>query len=79
MTARNLLHVSRVQEFATWCETVKGLKTRPRDVGYEILQVQPKGSTLWHTLFRREHMPEHVTVPWALEPLVLNFIRSTKS
>lgn len=78
MAARSLLHKSRVNEFLLWCREVKGLETREGRGDYEIAQILPKGSTRWQVLFSRSTMPEHVTVPDPLIPLVLNFIRSTK-
>ena len=82
MAARNLLHKNRFQEFLTWCEVEKGLATRPGMGDYQLGQVQAKGSGQksgqWHTFFYRIHMPEHVTVPEAMIPLVSNFIRSTR-
>lgn len=77
MARRELLHKSRVAEFRQWCEKVKGLTTRDGRGPYEVFQILPKGSRNWQVIFSRNYMPEHVTVPEPLVPLVLNFIRST--
>lgn len=75
---RDLLHVSRLAEFLKWCQEVKQLQTREGRGDYQLAQIQPRGSKDWHVLYSRIHMPEHVTVPDPLVPLVCNFIRSTK-
>ena len=78
MARRDLLHVSRVSEFREWCTQVKGLEVRDGRGAYEICQILPKGSKRWQVIFSRDRMPEHVTVPEPLVPLVLNFIKSAR-
>lgn len=78
MPDKHLLHKTRVEEFALWCKDTKKLCVRPGRGPYQILQIQPKGSKDWYVLYERLHMPEHVTVPTALVPLVRNFIRNTR-
>lgn len=81
MAARNLLHKSRVPEFLEWCKTEKGLVVTSGNGDWQIARVQAKatnGKGQWHVIYERLKMPEHVTVPDPLIPLVQNFIRSTK-
>lgn len=78
MAAKHLLHKSRLSEFLKWCQDEKGLAVRNGQGDWQLAQIQPKGSKSWHVIYERIHMPEHVTVPDPLVPLVLNFIRSTK-
>lgn len=76
MTARNLLHKRRVDEFAQWM-TDEDIPWREGRGEYEILQVQlPNGG--WACLYRRENMPEHVTVDKRLVELVHAFLSQTK-
>jgi hypothetical protein len=76
MSARSLLHKSRVDEFLNWCRDVKGHQVRPGRGPYQIAQIKPKWSKQWHVLYSRNYMPEHVTVVVDLVPLVTNFIRT---
>jgi hypothetical protein len=81
MAARNLLHKRRLQEFLDWCKAEKGLNTAPGSGDFQLARIQAKatnGKGQWHVIYERLDMPEHVTVPEPLIPLVLNFLRSTK-
>lgn len=75
--SRNTLHINRLQDFKDWLDS-KGLKWRDRNIGYEVLQVQPRGSTQWWGIWRRDHMPEHYSVDSRMDGMVLNFLRETK-
>lgn len=79
MAARNLLHRDRLQEFLKWCVEEKKLEVREGRGIHEAAQILPKGSKNWQVIFTRNRMPEHLTVPDPLIPLVLNFIRSTRT
>ena len=75
--SRCLLHVSKVPDFIEWCKS-KGIATRDGRGEYELFQIQPIGSKIWMCLYRREVMPEHVTIDYRLHRLVKNFIQQTK-
>lgn len=76
--SRNTLHLTRLQDFKNWCDT-KGIKWRDRDIGYEVLQVQPVGSTLWYGVYRRDRMPEHYSTDLRMDGMLRNFLKETKN
>jgi hypothetical protein len=75
--SRNTLHINHLQDFKDWLDT-KQVKWRDRDVGYEVLQVQPRGSVLWYGVYRRTHMPEHYSTDSRMDAMVRNFIQEMK-
>lgn len=77
MARRDLLHKSRLQEFLDWCVSEKKLMVGSGMGDYQLALIRTQGGT-WHVIYSRLKMPEHVTVPEPLVPLVLNFLRSTK-
>lgn len=78
--SRNLLHVSKLQEFMKWCNE-RGLEAKEHSqVGYMVATVKPKSCKLQHGygIWRRDKMPEHLTVDRRLEPVVRIFIKETR-
>lgn len=75
MGNRNLLHVSKVEDFKAYLDEI-GVEHRPGRGEYELLQVHVDGA--WPKLYSRLKMPEHVTVQNALIPLVTAFIHRSK-
>ncbi len=76
MSARNLLHKTRVAEFQAWL-TAEGIPWRGPRGDWQIMQIQLRDGQ-WACIYERIHMPEHVTVDKRLVPLVYAFINSTK-
>lgn len=75
--SRNLLHVSKLDEFQAWLTKV-GVEHRPGRGEYEVLQVKTKKGT-WQCVFRRHEMTEHFTVAYPLEPIVRRFINDNRT
>ena len=73
---RHLLHKSRLAEFQAWLGS-RGIDSRPGKGDYEVLQVL-RNDGHWFKLYRREHMPEHLTVQGPLVQLVREFIHETR-
>lgn len=69
---RHLLHKSKVEDFKAWLDT-QGISHRPGRGEYEILQVL-RADGQWFKLYRRNHMPEHVTVQEPLVALVRRYV-----
>lgn len=76
MSHRNLLHKSKLDEFQLWCRA-NNIATRPGKGDYQVLQVLTPRSG-WQVVFRKNDMPEHLTVNAALEPLVREFISAER-
>ena len=75
MAARNLLHITKVEAFVIWL-IEQGHECRDPVGHYQLLQVRLNGSPIWHAIYRREHMPEHVTVVQPLVPVVHQWLRA---
>lgn len=72
MAARNLLHINRLEDFKAWLDS-QGIEHRPGRGHYEVLQVQVV-KPFWCVIYRRDHMPEHLTVPENLRRTITRFI-----
>jgi len=72
VVARNLLHKDKLEGFKSWL-TAKGREHRPGRGSWQVLQV--KHGSGWQALFERAEMPEHLSVPGPLIPLVQAYIR----
>ena len=72
MVARNLLHKDKLEGFKSWL-TAKGREHRPGRGDRQTLQV--KHGNGWMPIFERAEMPEHLSVPGPLIPLVQAYIR----
>lgn len=72
MVARNLLHKDKLEGFKSWL-TAKGREHRPGRGDWQALQV--KHGNGWMPIFERAEMPEHLSVPGPLIPLVQAYIR----
>ena len=70
--SRNLLHVNQLVDFIGWLNS-KYINNRPGNGYYEVLQVQVQKQ--WFVICKREGRIEHLSVPPALESLVMQFIR----
>lgn len=75
MTSRSLLHVTKVEAFKTWL-IEQGHDCRDPVGYYQLLQIRLKGHTAWWALYRRERMPEHVSVTKPLIPIVREWLKS---
>lgn len=75
MGNRNLLHVSKVEDFKAYLDEI-GVDHRPGRGEFELLQVHVDGA--WPKLYSRLKETEHVTVQNALIPLVRAFIHRRK-
>lgn len=73
MTYRNLLHKNKLTQFQDYLD-VHGIPHRPGRGDWEVLQVQTPDRK-WAVIYRRNHMPEHLTVPRPLLKTVLNFLK----
>ena len=73
---RQLLHKNKVEDFKAWLDAC-GIRHRPGKGDYEVLQVF-RADGCWFKLYRRNHMPEHVTVQGPLVNLVREYIASKK-
>jgi hypothetical protein len=76
MAARNLLHKDKLEGFKSWLDH-KGREHRPGGGAWQVLQVR-HGSG-WQAIFERANMPEHLSVPGPLIPLIQAYIREGKS
>ena len=70
--SRNLLHINQLTDFVEWLNS-KYINNRPGNGYYEVLQVQVQKQ--WFVICKREGKIEHLSVPPALESLVIQFIR----
>lgn len=82
--SRNLLHVSKIEEFKSWLDQ-NGIAHRPGRGDWQELQVQARPPD-WYCVFNRLHrsgeaglQKEHYTVDCRLEPLVHRFIRDRRA
>lgn len=76
--ARNLLHKDKLVEFTRWLASV-GIEHRPGVGTYQVLQVKPRATReQWEAIYRRDDMPEHLTVTRGLERTVRRFIDHEK-
>ena len=73
---RALLHKDKLESFKSWLD-FKGREHRPGRGEWQLLQI--KNGSGWQVLFSRANMPEHVTVPEPLIPLVRAFIREGRA
>lgn len=71
-----MLHKTKLEAFKDWL-TSKGVEHRPARGDYQVLQVRTKNGQ-WQCIFDRSAAPEHYTVAWPLEGLVVQFIRDTR-
>lgn len=76
MAARNLLHVTKVEAFKTWL-IEQGHDCRDPVGHYQLLQIRLKDTTAWHAIYRREHMPEHVSVVQPLVSIVRQWLKQS--
>lgn len=76
MVARNLLHKDKLEGFKSWL-TAKGREHRPGRGNWQVLQV--RHGTGWQAIFERAEMPEHLSVPGPLIPLVQAYIREGRA
>lgn len=77
MARRDLLHKNKVPELKEWLDR-NGFVWREGRGDWQIMQIQIQAPG-WHVLFERLKMPEHVTVPDPLLPLIYRFIREYKN
>ena len=68
---RALLHKNKVEAFKVYL-ALHNIAYRAGAGNYELLQVQLGAQ--WHKLYKRDKMPEHVTVQGALVGVVKAFI-----
>jgi hypothetical protein len=76
MAQRHLLHKNKVADFVAWLDH-RGIPNRAGRGEYELLQVR-RSDGQWFKLYRRESMPEHVTVQQPLVDLVRQFISDSR-
>lgn len=76
MTARNLLHKSKIPDLCRWL-TARGIAHRTGHGDWQIMQIQMGSS--WQAVYSRAHMPEHVSVPNPLVLLITEFVNESKS
>lgn len=76
MTARNLLHKDKLEGFKSWLDS-KGREHRPGGGAWQVLQV--RWGSGWQAIFERASMPEHLSVPGPLIPLVRAYIREGRA
>lgn len=79
MTARNLLHRSKLEAFAQWCEGMGyGVERKQTTLdSYEVLRVRVPGRKCPAFVYDR-HDGDHLTVFKESEGLVRRFIRAEK-
>lgn len=83
--SRALLHKDKLQDFKAWIDAHPNLEWRDTEGagdGYCIMQVRSKSGgwgNHWLGVYRRLHMPEHVTVDARLSATVRHFIRSSRT
>jgi len=77
MARRNLLHISKLEEFKEWCHRNK-IPTRPPKGEYQILQVK-NGLSGWGIVYKRLNAKEHYTVDKNIEKYVTRFIQEQKA
>ena len=73
--SRNLLHKSKLCEFASWLEK-KRINHRPGRGDFQVMQVANREGQ-WGVVYDRLTAPEHYTVTRDIEPLVRRFIQSS--
>lgn len=80
VVARNLLHVSKLDDFRAWLDS-NGIPYRAgRGFGtYQVMQVRvtTRGRDIWTCVYARKDMKEHYTVQAPLVPYVRRFIHDT--
>jgi hypothetical protein len=76
MTARNLLHKDKLEGFKSWLDS-KGREHRPGGGAWQVLQI--RWGSGWQAIFERAHMPEHLSIPGPLIPLVQAYIRESRA
>lgn len=78
--SRNLLHVSKLEDFKVWLDE-NGIKHRPSKnqsyTNYQVLQVNHPAPH-WCAVYERLGMKEHYTVDRRLESLVARFCRENR-
>ena len=75
--SRSLLHQLKLGPFLHWCNA-NGFETTEGDGHYMVARVKPKQSKHGYGIWRRDHMPEHYTVDWRLEPVVRLYIKANR-
>lgn len=79
MTSRNLLHKSKLSKFQAWL-IAQGHEVRaPPNGQYQLCQIRLSGQTVWHVLYFREHMPEHISVVQPLVPTVRQWLNEQRT
>lgn len=74
--SRNLLAKTKLDAFKAWMDS-KGIEHRPGRGTFEVEQIKMKNGT-WQCIFDRLKAPEHYTVPYPLEPMVIRFISESR-
>lgn len=75
--AKNLLHISRIEEFKEWMNS-KGIEWRDPRGDYQVIQIKIPNNTQWACVYERGHMPEHYTTDYRIDGIVHKFIKDTK-
>ena len=68
---RALLHKNKLEDFKVYL-ALHGVAYRAGKGDYELMQIQL--GTQWHKIYKRDKMPEHVTVQGALVGVVKAFV-----
>jgi len=77
MATRNLLHKSKLEEFARWCLMTKGYMTLPGRGEFQVLQVEMPGHG-FVAIYEKIRSKEHYSVDKRMVNLVMEFIEETK-